>query len=319
MFKKFIALFLTVVMAFEFVSPTFVSAMAYDGDDSSFAQKAEEISQDEAEDEAEELAKEAKEKNPLKWIKHPLNSHSNLTENLEIDEAILPDISALAPNTRNNNWYLSKEYDKLPYNEFHIRVQKHIRKNNNDQNPFFIQNTELYLEYDMDKINANPDLKKYKKQSSEGSADIWLEENDDIFIWEVKPYSYSIDMEKNAKGLKQLEKYVECPKKRAGDYIEGTIEKKEFNYGKDFREVIPNGEFCFKLDVNTPTGTEHVRYDVSYQVDNFTGMIYYSFTRVLEGKDPPRPPVKEKEAVTAFEVSKKNCAQRCCSQCRYAR
>lgn len=198
MFKKFIALFLTIVMAFEFVSPTFVSAMTYDGDDSSFAQKAEEISQDEAKDEAKELAKEAKEKYPLKWIKHPLNSHSNLTENLETDEAILPDISALAPNTRKNNWYLSREYDKLPYNEFHVRVQKHIRKNNNP-NHSLIQNTELYFEYDMDKIKNDPNLKEYRNQSNEGSADIWLEENNDIFIWEVKPYSYSIDREKMQK------------------------------------------------------------------------------------------------------------------------
>lgn len=109
---------------------------------------------------------------------------------------------------------------------------------------------------------------------------------------------------KNAKGLKQLKKYVECPKKRAGNYIEGTIEKKVFNYGNDFREDIPSGEFCFKLDVYTPKAIEHVRYDVSYEVAN-TGMIYYSFVRVLEGKDPPRLPVKEKEAVTAFETSKK--------------
>lgn len=198
MFKKFIALFMMLVMAFEFVSPTFVSAMTYAADDSSFAQKAEKICQKEAKEEAKELAREAKEKDPLKRIKHPFNLYRNKTKNLEIDEAKSPDISTLAPNTRKNNWYLSREYDKLPYNEFHVRVQKHIRKNNNP-NHSLIQNTELYFEYDMDKIKNDPNLKEYRNQSNEGSADIWLEENNDIFIWEVKPYSYSIDREKMQK------------------------------------------------------------------------------------------------------------------------
>lgn len=277
---------MTLVMAFEFISPMFTSVKAYaEGilytEEKSFAEQAETINHKEADDEAEKEAEEYKAKNPKMWVFQP-NTSNKPTPSKEIEYAKLPDISSLSLATRTNNWYLSKEYDKLPYNLFHIRVQEHIRNNPNNPYKSEIKKSELYLEYDQEKIENNPDLHNLK--SYKGSADIWVEQSDAIYIWEVKPYSYNTDADKNKKGLNQLGRYVNYPKIRAGEYTRTSLEQKKFKYGVDYQDSIPDGKFCFWVDVKTPRAVEHVRYDVSYEVCK-PGMIYYSFVRVLEGKD----------------------------------
>lgn len=285
--KKFIALFMALVMAFDFISPIFTSSKAYAEEisfteDNSFANQAAEINQEESYSEAEQEAEEYKKRNPKEWKSQPFNERIKLTPIQPIELAKSQDLISPPVATWTNNWYLSKEYDKLPYNIFHTRVQEHIRNNPNNLYNSEIKQSELYLEYDQKKIENNPDLHNLK--SYKGSADIWVDEPNDIYIWEVKPYSYCTDADKNKKGLNQLGRYVNYPKVRADEYTGTDLEQKHFKYGTNYQNGIPDGEFCFWVDVKTPKAIEHVRYDVSYTVCE-PGMIYYNFVRVLEGKD----------------------------------
>lgn len=110
--RKLIALFMTLVMAFEFISPIFTSMKAYAEEisfteGSSFAEQAETINQKESNEEAQKEAEEYKEKDPRRWKPQP-NTSNDPTLSEEIEYAILPDTSGQPLATRTNNWYLSK-------------------------------------------------------------------------------------------------------------------------------------------------------------------------------------------------------------------
>ncbi len=109
--------------------------------------------------------------------------------------------AALATNK--NDWNTAHNVDGLAYNRFHIEVQNHIvgRKDINISK-------ELYLKYSERNKVTN---------SYEGSADLYRQiENDSytsIYVWEVKPNSYS-KKPNRTKGINQLQSYIDTPKEQ---------------------------------------------------------------------------------------------------------
>lgn len=157
------------------------------------------------------------------------------------------------------NWYLSYNYDGLPYNEFHIRTQGHIQKT----------------------YPCLTEKRIYYQDSDEyGSADLYKEIKDDdtskllTYMWEVKPLSYKEVESKRKSAYDQLKKYVTNDESyRFGNEIvlEGTND-------------ISDGEFNFYIKVLCikPIGyqIEHIRYDVEYE-NQGNGVIIYTFTRTV--------------------------------------
>ena len=121
--------------------------------------------------------------------------------------------------------------DGLAWNYFHNEVQKEIARNYG-----------LEIEKKMYYKDENGELTgKY------GKADLYIQDGDVSYIWEVKPYSYLNDPKKK-RGEDQLIRYVETGKNyRIGD---SRISNGEI---KRLREVVRTGY------------TELVEYTITYE------------------------------------------------------
>ncbi len=188
------------------------------------------------------------------------------------DPEAITDVTSSEPDiyidtkSQTNNWYVLHDYDHLPYNEIHKRVQNNIWSNPN--------NTVDHGEKRIDYANG-----KY------GFADISYENEDDkvTYLWEVKPPSYR---DKNkSKGFEQLTNYVNA--------------NPNYEYGSKSPGNIQNSSFSFKLTLDCyeagVSWEEFVTYDVEYeQLDN--GLIVYSFTRsAKKAFKTPGIPVPQKD------------------------
>ena len=201
------------------------------------------------------------------------------------DPEAITDVTSSEPDiyidtkSQTNNWYVLHDYDHLPYNEIHKRVQNNIWTNPN--------NTVDHGEKRIDYANG-----KY------GFADISYENEDDnvTYLWEVKPPSYR---DKNkSKGFEQLTNYVNAkPNYKYGYKSPGNIHDSSFSFNLTLE--------CFKAGY---VWEEYVTYYVEYeQLDN--GLIIYDFKRKAK-KTPKAPgvPVPQKERQEAengaFDYSK---------------
>ena len=181
------------------------------------------------------------------------------------DEETINEIITDEPNVENydsksnNNWYLAHEYDHLPYNEFHNRVENDIVSKNTSKGK------ELTINY---------------YDGSYGRADIY-QRDDGIYLWEVKPPSYA--GKNKQKGLNQL-----------NNYIENGIGN--FKHGNTDGTNIEDGDFSFSLELYCERGgktwTEDVTYDVTYSHLE-QGLIIYNFHRTAVKRDekPKEEPV----------------------------
>lgn len=171
-------------------------------------------------------------------------------DDLEAADDVLdePNINVDIKSQR-NNWWVLKNYDNLPYNEIHKRVQNNIW--NNPAN--IVDDGELKIVY---------------SDGAYGFADISYRSDLDslTYIWEVKPPSYR-DINQT-KGLNQLNKYVNSSTNyRNGSLLPGSIH---------------DSSFRFNLTLSCSNGydewLEYVTYNVSYEVLG-NGLIIYDFIR----------------------------------------
>ena len=143
--KRMISFLVSVFMAMEFISPTICSANS-SLDELKDALLANAINLVEAEKEAIEDSIDKK----TPFLVGKLCNYSildedsvSLTQATEEEKAEMEEL--IKEKTKENkvwkmNWYLSRNYDNIPFNEFHVRTQKDIR-NNNDE----IQESELFM------------------------------------------------------------------------------------------------------------------------------------------------------------------------------
>ena len=170
----------------------------------------------------------------------------------EAEDDVLSDEPEVYTKTSNqkNNWWVLSNYDHLPYNEIHKRVQNNIW--NNPEN----------------KVNKG-ELTIYYDDGTHGFADIYRETDSLTYLWEVKPPSYK---DKNkTKGLNQLKKYVES--------------SDDYRYGSLSPGSIHDSSFIFNLTLDCKNEIEewyeYVTYNVTYEMLD-KGLIVYDFTRTAK-------------------------------------
>lgn len=171
-----------------------------------------------------------------------------------------------------NNWWLLHNYDHLNYNTIHIMVQNVIT----GQNPSVQK--ELYFKYN------HPD-KKYPAGKETGSADLYLKNDLNYYLWEVKPKSY-LGVNKT-KGEKQLNEYINRSKMQVDKETRSNyINSMTFMQGETNGVSIGNGNLYFFVYVVTPKCdegyVEEIRYDVHYEAQS-NGLIIYTFRRTSNG------------------------------------
>lgn len=207
-------------------------------------------------------------------------------------------------SVQSDNFYVLHNIDHLPYNTIHILVQNHIRYSNPQ-----LKNNELGFTYTTDKDelnNKNDDwkevLNEYKNQCSEdsnlnsiliklkdfikyrgkrGSIDLWANEGNYVYVWEVKPPSYE-NFPKRILGLEQLYRYITLSKDKVGGNLQYAPEQLVFLSGGSGNDFMPNpeGTFAFKWD----NGVEDVLYKVRYSAQS-DGLVIYHFDRYAAKKE----------------------------------
>lgn len=168
--NKMISKAVSLLIALAFTTTVYVP-LAAGASDLSAEQKAKKESLEQAEEEAKE-DEEHHRKDQYEDI--PASSYSETTPSISLTKDIADNIKMREEleteyeesyKKCKQNWGISRKYDGLPYNEFHIRVQEDIRKNYSE-----IQKKELYLVFSDEKT---------------GSADIWQQDEAHIVLFKV--------------------------------------------------------------------------------------------------------------------------------------
>ena len=164
----------------------------------------------------------------------------------EVEESIEDSYSVITAG----DWRTAIFVDNLAWNAFHNQVQKAIKEKY--ENTSKIVGTELSIIYG----ENNEESLRGKK----GRADIYVEDGAYTYLWEIKPYSYSIEPKKS-KALKQLKEYKLSKNnyKIGSNQIEGGV---THLYTQNLR-----GKYL-----------EFVEYEIKYYVEN-NGLIFYRFER----------------------------------------
>ena len=158
-----------------------------------------------------------------------------------------------------NNWYVATKIDHLPWNYFHIKVQKAIQDKYESSN---IGQKELEIIYkfsqeDQEKglgIAGEPNGKK-------GRADLSWTKGKTTYIWEVKPMSYG-EGAKKISAIEQLRGYVNS--------------ETSYAFGND---MIADGYTTEELHIPRAGNIiEHVTYTIEYTNEG-DGIILYKFYR----------------------------------------
>ena len=87
---------------------------------------------------------------------------------------------------RAGDWRTAIYKDHLAWNRFHIEVQKDIFSR-------YMSSKEIYLEYSIKFVDDNGG-----KTGKTGRSDIAINKKGKTYLWEVKPYSYSVDPKKSS-------------------------------------------------------------------------------------------------------------------------
>ena len=189
--------------------------------------------------------------------------------------------------------------DGLPFNTIHLKVQKDIRAKNKG----ILKDSELYVKFSNNRESLNegygswkdvmkgigeenPILQIGRFLGKKGSVDLWSQNGDNVYLWEVKPKSY--EFIKRFVAIGQLYRYIFFPKEKLG----GGLNKKpnEYNFLPGDNSILRSttGELSF-IHINPKE--EKVLYDVKYDAYN-DGIVIYKFRRtvILDEKE------KEKES-----------------------
>lgn len=113
------------------------------------------------------------------------------------------------------DWKTAIYVDRLAWNRFHIEVQKDIVAKYKLKAG---TSATIKSEYSIEFVDKNGE-----KTGKTGRADISIKKDDETYLWEVKPYSYSVDPKKSS-GEAQLKNYVfsaNCTK--TSDYIKAVL------------------------------------------------------------------------------------------------
>ena len=153
------------------------------------------------------------------------------------------------------DWDRAKQ-DGLAWNYFHNQVQDHIR---NDKNSG-VEPKELTITFT-----------EGVKAGKTGRADLFREIKDtgEIYIWEIKPLSYATE-KRLPKVAAQLASYVDSDE--------------NYRYGNTNGVNIKGTTFT----------SDNGLYDIMYICDH-NGLIFYSFKRIEEKKDPNKDEENETE------------------------
>ncbi len=170
-------------------------------------------------------------------------------------------------------WYVAHHVDGLAWNFFHNKVQDDIVFNYKEKGV----RKEIPIIY-KDK-NGKPTGKQ-------GRADIGMEIDGKIYLWEVKPVSYWKDAGKKAKAEVQLKGYVDSDKNfdTGGNQINGG----EITYS----DTYDRGEYY-----------EDVTYLITYTVEN-NGLIIYEFERTAKKREKQKQEEAERAPATLPEKDK---------------
>ena len=122
-----------------------------------------------AEAEADDIVKDLSEE-----LAEELNDYMEETEEAIEDSASL--VTA-------GNWYVAIEIDHLSWNAFHNRVQEAI--------------CEKYKNVGRELIITYGENNKESLRGKKGRADIYMIDKDVTYLWEIKPYSYSVEPKKS--------------------------------------------------------------------------------------------------------------------------
>ena len=189
--------------------------------------------------------------------------------------------------------------DGLPFNTIHLKVQKDIRAKNKG----ILKDSELYVKFSNNRESLNEGYGSWKDAmkgigeenpilqigrflGKKGSVDLWSQNGDNVYLWEVKPKSY--EFIKRFVAIGQLYRYIFFPKEKLG----GGLNKKpnEYNFLPGDNSILRSttGELSF-IHINPKE--EKVLYDVKYDAYN-DGIVIYKFRRtvILDEKE------KEKES-----------------------
>ena len=179
--------------------------------------------------------------------------------------------STAEASVRAGDWRTAIYKDHLAWNRFHIEVQKDIFSR-------YMSSKEIYLEYSIKFVDDNGE-----KTGKTGRADIAITEDEGTYLWEVKPYSYSVDPKKSS-GEAQLENYVfsaNCTNVKG--YIKnGSIDISKAKYFLGDTSTISSSSCTFSI-------SDTVSYVVTYTVQN-NGLILYKFKRYEKKKEPEPEP-----------------------------
>lgn len=176
-----------------------------------------------------------------------------LEEKAEVDSDMVSSVSA-------GDWSKAIFYDMLPWNFFHNRVQADI------------------VAHNIGKVTKEKKISYYNKQGEltgkYGKADLCMETNEKTYLWEIKPYSYSVN-----------------PKKEAGELQLANYVKTDPNFYDIGGSQISGGTIIIPLVITHPGVTENVEYEITYTVEN-NGLVLYQFDRKVTGTEPNNVPVE---------------------------
>ncbi|MCM1468014.1 MAG: hypothetical protein NC086_07695 [Alistipes sp.] len=168
-------------------------------------------------------------------------------EKQEVDSDMVSPVKA-------GDWRTAIYHDGLAWNFFHNKVQADV------------------VAHNIGKIQKEKKIPYYNEQweatGKYGKADLYMEILDDVYIWEVKPYSYSVDPKKSA-GELQLNKYV-------------NTDPGKFTIGGS---QIEGGTIIIPLEIVHSDVTESVEYEITYTVES-NGLVLYRFNRTLKNTRP---------------------------------
>lgn len=190
----------------------------------------------------------------------------------EIGENMDAVSDSLSKKASAGNWHVAVYVDGLPWSKFHKEVQKDILKK------YGVDKIKLEMQVTYPKpiIKENAYTGK-KRQYKRGYADVSFEKEDIGYLYEVKPYSFSVQPKKKL-AESQLKAYVDSSPK----------------YKKGTRSLIEDGECFFDITRTFKVYTEDIEYKIQYFVQD-SGLILYKFQRHVKRRQKNPVPVTSSE------------------------
>ena len=190
----------------------------------------------------------------------------------EIGENMDAVSDSLSKKASAGNWHVAVYVDGLPWSKFHKEVQKDILKK------YGVDKIKLEMQVTYPKpiIKENAYTGK-KRQYKRGYADVSFEKEDIGYLYEVKPYSFSVQPKKKL-AESQLKAYVDSSPK----------------YKKGTRSLIEDGECFFDITRTFKVYTEDIEYKIQYFVQD-NGLILYKFQRHVKRRQKNPVPVTSSE------------------------